>query len=157
MGIPVDWKPERAVQEKVRDKAYYHVSLDHLASRIRYQLSGPDGIDQTASSSTEQQSDETLEDIKAIAELKPSGFFSHSCFVSFSQNCINSILLGDVLLLGRQPPVHKTPIYRQIQKKININSLFQTNCQLFFLFLFCFAKNVQCSFLIYAFDINCWS
>ena len=35
--------------------------------------SSSDGIDQSASSSTEQPSDETLEDIKAIAELEPSG------------------------------------------------------------------------------------
>ena len=118
--------------------------------------SGSDGTNQSNSSSTKQQSDETLEDIKAIAELEPSGIIFHIAVLFPFQNCINSMLFGGVLLLGRQPLVHKTPIYRQ-NFKINTNPLFQTNCQLFFLYLFCFAKNVQCSFLIYAFDINCCS
>ena len=44
------------------------------------------GINQSASSSTKQQNDETLEDIKAIAELEPSGIIFHiAVFVSFSK------------------------------------------------------------------------
>ena len=94
------------------------------------------GIDQSASPSTKQQNDETLEDIKAIAELEPNGIiFSHTCFFFFSQNCINFILLGGVLLLGRQPLVQKCLFIGKFQKSIQAH-LFQTNCQLFFLYLF---------------------
>ena len=50
-----------------------------------------DDIDQSASSSTKQQSDETLEDIKAIAELEPSGIFHIAVLFSLFTNCINSI------------------------------------------------------------------
>ena len=90
--------------------------MDHLASRIRHQLSGSDGANQSASSSTKQQSDETLEDIKAIAELEPSGNIVHIAVLFPFQNCINFMLFGGVLLLGRRPLVQKTPIYRQISK-----------------------------------------
>ena len=99
-------------------------------------------------SSTKQQSDEMLEDIKAITELKPSGIILFT-------NYINSILFGGVLLLGRQPLVQKRLFTGKFQNQYK--SIFQTNRQLFFLYLFCLAKNVQGLFLIYAFDINYFS
>ena len=54
----------------------------HPESGIK--LSSSNGIDQSASSSTEQQSDETLEDIKAIAELEPSGIILFTQLFLFS-------------------------------------------------------------------------
>ena len=117
--------------------------MDHLASRIQYQLSGSDDIDQSTSSSTKQPSDEMLEDIKAIAELEPSGitlFTQLFCFLC--TNCINSTLFGGVLLLVRQPLVQKR-LFTGKFKRINTNSQFRPIANCFFLFLFCFAKNVQ--------------
>ena len=111
------------------------------------------GIDQSASPSTKQQNDETLEDIKAIADLEPSGNIVHKAVLFPFQNCINFMLFDGVLLLGRRPLVQKMPIYRQISKSIKVHFSKQiANC--FSFFLFCLAKNVQCSFLIYAFDIK---
>ena len=55
---------------------------------------------------TRQQSDETFEDIKAIAELEPSGIVHIAVLFPFFQ-IVNSILFGDVLLLGCQPLVQK--------------------------------------------------
>ena len=73
MGIPVDRKPERAVQEKIRDKSVILCLIGSLCIQNPLPTSSSDGIDQSASSSTRSSSDETLEDIKAIAELEPSG------------------------------------------------------------------------------------
>ena len=49
-----------------------HWITSHPEFGINY-LAPDFGIDQSASSSTKQQSDETFEDIKAIAEWEPSG------------------------------------------------------------------------------------
>ena len=61
-----------------------HWITSHPEFGINY-LAQDFGINQSASSSTRQQSDETLEDIKAIAELEPSGTFHIAVLFSFSK------------------------------------------------------------------------
>ena len=114
-----------------------------LATRLRYRLSSSDDTNQSDSSSTKQQSDETLEDIKAIAELEPSGIIHITVLFSFYK-LYKSYLFGGVLLLGRQPPVHKTPIYRQISKSIQIHFPSQVaNCFFFIYFVLQRTSNVH--------------
>ena len=109
------------------------------------------GIDQSASSSTKQQSDETFEDIKAIAELEPSGIVHIAVLFPF-QNC-KFYVIRRHSLTRMSASCTKTPIHRKISKSIQIHFPIQiANC--FFPLSVCFAKNVQCSFLIYTFDIK---
>ena len=125
--------------------------MDHLASRIRHQLSGSDfGIDQSASSSTRQQSDETFGDIKAIAELEPSGIVHIAVLFPF-QNC-KFYVIRRHSLTRMSSSCTKTPIHRQNSNQYKFTCPYKL--PLFSFFLFCLAKNVQCSFLIYAFDIK---
>ena len=63
------------------------------------------------------------------------------------------MLFGGVLLLGRQPLVHKR-LFTGKFKKINTNSLLGPIANCFFLFLFCFAKNVQGSIYDICIDNN---
>ena len=77
--------PKGKSRKKLGIEAYHYISLDHLATGLRYQLSGLNDTNQSDSSSTKQQSDETLEDIKAIAELEPSGIVHIAVLFSFSQ------------------------------------------------------------------------
>ena len=125
--------------------------MNHLATRLRYQLSSSNSANQSDPPSTKYQSDETLEDIKAIAELEPNGVISHSCFSSFYTNCINSIFRR-CSLTRTSASLYKTSITVQFQK-IN-TSHFHKKFQFVFLFLFCFARTSNDSFLIYAFENN---
>ena len=59
-------------------------------TELRYQLSGSDDTNQSDSFSTKQQSDEMLKDIKAIAELEPSGII-HIAVLFLFTNCVNFI------------------------------------------------------------------
>ena len=103
------------------------------------------GIDQSASSSTKQQSDETLRDIKAIAELEPSGIvhiavlfsFSNCKFYTFWRCPLTRISASCTKNAYSQAKFKSTQIHLSIQIAI------------VFLFLFCLAKNVQCSFFIF--------
>ena len=72
-----------------------------------------------------------LEDIKAIAELEPSGIVHIAVFLCFHK-LYKFYLFGSVLLLGCQPLVQKTPIYRPNFKVNTIH--FQRNSKLFFFF-----------------------
>ena len=92
-----------------------------------------------------------LEDIKEIAELEPSGIIDIDVFFVVHK-LYKFYLFGDVLLLGRQPLVQKTLIYKPNFKVNTIHFHKEiSNC---FLFSVLFCKNVQCSFLIYALDIS---
>ena len=84
-----------------------------------------------------------LEDIKAIAELKPSGIIHIAVFPYFHK-LYKFYLFGGVLLLGRQPLVQKAPIYRLISKSIQF--IFTNKFQIVFLFLFCFARTSNVHF-----------
>ena len=75
-GIPVDRKPERAVQEKVRELRRMTMSRWIILQTIF-------SIDQSAS--PRRQVDKTLRDMKAIAEWEPHGITSHGCLFL----CIN--------------------------------------------------------------------
>ena len=65
-----------------------------------------------------------------------------------------TMVLAPVLLLGRQPLVHKTPIYSQIQKSIQI--YFSAQIAICFSF-FCFVlrRTSKVQFVIYALTIIC--
>ena len=69
----------------LRYNTYHHVSLDQLPTRLRYRLSSSDGANQSDQLSAKKQSDETLEDIKAITELEPSGIVHIAVFLCFSR------------------------------------------------------------------------
>ena len=92
-----------------------------------------------------------FEDIKAIAELEPSGIVHIAVLFPFS-NC-------ELYVIWRRPLTRmlvsctKTPILQANSKSIQIHLSIQIAI-VFLFFLFCLAKNVQCSFLIYAFDIK---
>ena len=141
MGIPVDWKPERAVQEKLGTKSVWLCPVESpysqtLLSSVKFEWYGS-----IQSASAKQQSDETLKDIKAIEELKPSGIIPHSCFSFFYINLYNFHFFGGILLLERQPPCTKTPITGQLQKSIQI--YFHKKLRVCFSFSVLFRKNVQ--------------
>ena len=93
-----------------------------------------------------------LEDIKEIAELEPSRIVHMAVFISFYTNCINSIV-RQRSLTRTSASCTKTPIYRLI----SIQFISTKKFQIIFLFLFCFARTFNGSFLIYAFDNNCYS
>ena len=103
--------------------------MDHFASRLRYRLSSSDDTNQSDSPSTKQQSDEMLEEIKAIAELEPSGVIHIAVLFSFHK-LYKFYLFGGVLLLGRQPLVQKRLFTGKLQNQYKF--IFQTNCKLFF-------------------------
>ena len=106
------------------------------------------------SASDKQQSEETLEGIVAIVDLKPNGIVAHSYFLFVFQNTVYILFFyGGILLLECQPPCTKTPITGQLQKSIQI--IFTRNFDLFFLFLFCFERTSNDLFLIYAFENDC--
>ena len=74
-------KPEREVQEKLGIKAYHDIPLDQLAIRPQQSDMKLKWYRSIQSASDKKQSDEMLKDIGAIAELKPNGIITHSCFL----------------------------------------------------------------------------
>ena len=141
-GIPVDWKPES-------------VSLCPIGSPcdqtsvIRYQAQTVP-INPVSFGQATKWWDAWRH--KGDSRVGTQWDYSHSCFVSFFQ-IVNSMLFGGVLLLGCQPLVQKkTPIHRQSLNQYKFTCPYKL--PLFSFVLFCLAKNVQCSFLIYAFDIK---
>ena len=64
---------------------YDYVLLNHLIAKFHYQIGKFEWYGSIQSASAKQQSDETLEDIKAIAELEPSGIVYIAVFLSVTQ------------------------------------------------------------------------
>ena len=69
-------------------EAYNYVPLDHLATRLQYQLPRLKRYRSIQTTSDKQQSDEMLEDIGEISELKPNGITTHSCFLLYTISVI---------------------------------------------------------------------
>ena len=126
--------------------------MDHLATRLRYQLSSSNNANQSNPLSIKQQSDETLEDIKAIAELEPNVVVSHNCFSFFYINCN---FFQRRSLTSASASLYKNGYYRPTSK-INTNH-FRKKLQFVFIFLFCFERTFNDLFLIYAFENDCCS
>ena len=83
-----------------------------------------------------------LEDIKAIAELEPSGIIHIAVLFSFSQ-IVQILLFGGVLLLGRQPLVQKRLFTGQTSKSIQFIFKEISNCFSFICFVFQRTSNVH--------------
>ena len=129
-------------RQKLGIEAYNYVSLDHLATRLRYQLSSSDGTNQSDSSSTKKQSDEMLEDIKTVEELEPSGIIHIAVLCTFYK-LYKSYLFGGVLLLGRQPLVQKRLFTGKLQNQYKFIFRQTENCFSFICFVLQRTSNVH--------------
>ena len=62
-------------------KAYNYVPLDHLTTNPQYQLSRSNGTNRSNQLWKSSERDETLKDIREIAEWEPNEIISHSCLL----------------------------------------------------------------------------
>ena len=147
-GIPVAWKPERAVKEKIRD---WSVTLCLIGSSCN-QISVSTikfGQHQSIWSTFNQVAKWWYaQRYKGNSRVGTQWDCSHRCFSSFYTNCIISIF--------RRRSLTRTSAYctkRLLHANLKINTIhFTIKFQNCFSFSVLFYKNVQCS----VFDICIW-
>ena len=111
--------PKGRSRQKLGIKASHYVSLDHLATRLRYRLSSSNDTNQSDLPSTKQQSDEIAQRHKGNSRVGTQCDYSHNCFSLFFTNCINSVFRRRSLT-RKSASLYKTPIKGQFQKSIQV-------------------------------------